>query len=299
MPPRTVARPFFRPRSPELRYLPECPRQLRDGKRLTWVAIQHGSDSKAGSLNVLDLATKENRSYALPGRPGFTALTAEPEVLYVGVERSLVLFDLAAGRIVRTLAELPEDPRVIINEGTAVPDGVIFGTKHLGFSQPIAALYHYGPTLREIRGGQVCSNGKFFHDGLLIDVDSQPKTITEYRYHPDRPLEALRLIVPPDRLPAIPDGLRPTPDEKSIVVAYYNPGHVADGLAQQIRIADGEVEQEWIFPGSPRVTCPEFVTIDGRLQLLFTTSVEGMPAETMAIAPEAGSLFLADFPVRV
>ena len=183
---------------------------------------------------------------------------------------------------------------MIINDGIAVPDGVIFGTKHSEFNQPIAALYHYGTTLREIRGGQTCSNGKYFHDGRLIDIDTQPKTITEYRYHGDGPLERLRLITPPDHLPALPDGLRPTPDGTCIVVAYYNPAAVADGLAQQIRIADGEVVAEWTIPGSPRVTCPEFVTMGGRTRVLFTTAVEGMPAEGRAVAPEAGTMFIAE-----
>jgi hypothetical protein len=75
---------------------------------------------------------------------------------------------------------------VIINDGIAVPGGVIFGTKHLEFSQPVAALYHYDHATRSVRellGGQTCSNGKYLHDGLLVDIDSQPKTITEYRYN--------------------------------------------------------------------------------------------------------------------
>jgi sugar lactone lactonase YvrE len=295
MPSRTVAHSFFRPPTPELRYLPECPRQLSGGNVLAWVAIQHGPATLSGSLNLLDLDTLENRALPLPRRPGFFAETADPNILIVGLERRLVHFDLASGEVVTTLADLPDDPRVIINDGIAVPDGVIFGTKHLEFNQPIAALYHFdGAVLRELHGGQTCSNGKYLHDGLLIDIDTQPKTITEYRYHSGRPLEFVRLITPPEALPALPDGLRPTPDGKSIVVAYYNPCHVADGLAQQISIATGEVEQEWVIPGSPRVTCPEFVTVGGRRQLLFTTAVEGMPPETRAIAPEAGTMFLAD-----
>jgi sugar lactone lactonase YvrE len=294
MAPRIVACPFYRPPTDELRYLPECPLQLRGTNRLGWVAIQHGPGADHGSLNLLDLDTLEDRSHSLPGRPGFFAETAEPGILIVGLERRLVHFDLVTGTVLETLVELPEDPRVIINDGIAVPDGVIFGTKHLDFNQPIASLYHYGGTLRELRGAQICSNGKYFHDGVLIDIDTQPKTITEYRYHHDGPLEMVRLIKPPECLPSLPDGMRATADGQCVVVAYYNPGHVSDGLAQQLRISDGEVLREWIIPGSPRVTCPEFVTIDGREQILFTTAVEGMPAETAAITPNAGSLFLAE-----
>jgi sugar lactone lactonase YvrE len=290
MPVRIVAEPFYRPPSPELRYLPECPRQLRGTNKLGWVAIQHGADVKHGSFNILDLGTFENRNYPLPGRPGFFVEAAEPGMLLIGLERDLVRFDLRAGKVVETLASLPDDPRVIINDGIAVPDGVIFGAKHLAFSLPVAALYHYGTELRELVGGQVCSNGKYLHDGLLIDIDTQPKTITEYRYSGDGPLERLRLVTPPDRLPAFPDGLRPTPNGTCIVVAFYNPAKVEDGLAQQLRISDGEVVRDWIVPGSPRVTCPELITLNGQPKLLLTTAVEGMKPET----PEAGTMFVAE-----
>jgi sugar lactone lactonase YvrE len=81
-----------------------------------------------------------------------------------------------------------------------------------------------------------------------------------------------------------------------VLVAFYNPNEVADGLAQQIRISDGTVLCEWIVPGSPRVTCPEFVKLDGRVKLVFTTAVEGMPAATRERAPGAGWLYMAETP---
>ena len=232
--------------------------------------------------------------HPLPGRPGFFIQTDDPGVLLIGLERRLVLYSLERAAVVETLAHLPEDPRVIINDGIAVPGGAIFGTKQLKFSQPIAALYHYDQatrTVRELRGGQTCSNGKYLHDGLLVDIDTQPKTITEYRY--DGELTPLRLIVPPESLPSLPDGMRGLPGGKSMIVAFYNPDRVADGLAQEIRLSDGEVLTEWIVPGSPRVTCPELGTLDGAPCVYFTTAVEGMPEETRAIAPEAGTIFVA------
>ena len=120
------------------------------------------------------------------------------------------------------------------------------------FNQPIAALYHYDNATRQVRellGGQTCSNGKYLHDGLLVDIDTQPKTITEYRY--DGALHPLRLIAPPESLPAPPDGMRPMPGGESVVVAYYNPAQVADGVAQEIRLSDGQVLTELVLPGSP------------------------------------------------
>src|SRR6185369_41409 len=114
-----------------------------------------------------------------------------------------------------------------------------------------------------------------------IDIDSTPRTITEYRY--DGALAPLRLIKPPESLPAIPDGLRSARRGDSIVVAFVNLDASADGLAQEIRISDGAVLTEWIFPGAPRVTCPEFVP---GLGWLFTTAVEG------AASPAGGTIFV-------
>jgi len=298
MPRRVEARPFFRPALEEQRYLAECPRVI--GGSLVWISIQYAADRPWGGINVLDLASRENVHHALPGRPGFFAETGEPGepgVLLVGLERRLVLYDLNRRAVTETLAHIPEDPRVIINDGIAIPGGVIFGTKHLGFSEPVAALYHYDHATRQVRellGGQTCSNGKYLHDGLLVDIDSQPKTITEYRYDGARhELHPLRLIAQPEALPALPDGLRPMPGGQSAIVAYYNAAHVADGIAQEIRLSDGEVLTEFVLPGSPRVTCPEVWELDGATCVFFTTAIENMAPETRAIAPEAGTIFVA------
>ena len=90
--------------------------------------------------------------------------------------------------------------------------------------------------------------------------------------------------------------MRPSPDGASVIVAYYNPAEIADGLAEQIRISDGVVLAQWIVPGSPRVTCPEFVRLEGKVKLLFTTAVEGMSAAGRQRAPGAGWLYIADTP---
>jgi sugar lactone lactonase YvrE len=288
---RITARPFFRADTEALRYLPECPRIA--GGQLYWVSIQYGRDSKQGGLNVLDIASRTNRHYPLPGRPGFLVETERPGELVIGLENRLVRYDVNTRRIT-TLATLPDNPRVIMNDGIGIPGGVIFGTKDVKFQDPIAALYHYdfaSGELRELRGGQVCSNGKYLYDGKLIDIDSGPRRITEYRY--DGAVQELRLIKSPQLLPAIPDGLRPTPEGDSIVVAFVNLDARQDGLAQEIRIADGEVLTEWVFPGAPRVTCPEMGVHDGERCWFFTTAAEGMNEEELALAPQAGAIFIA------
>src|SRR5438046_3057702 len=127
-----VARPIYRPRSEELRFLPECPRVLRNlpgaSSVVGWVAIQHGVEQRTGSINLLDLATGQNTSFALPGRPGFFVETRRPGTLLIGLERRLVLFDLLEARLTETGVGLPDDERVIINDGIAIPGGLLFGT---------------------------------------------------------------------------------------------------------------------------------------------------------------------------
>lgn len=312
--PQFIASPLFEPAGESLRFLPEGPRLLRNhpkgGAQLGWVAIQHGAGLEEGSLNVLDLTTGENTTFPLPGRPGFFAETAKPGVVLVGLERRLAFFDLLSGVLEETGPQVTGDKRVIINDGLAVDSGVLFGTKHLEFNQPVAALYFFDyatRTVRTVLDKQFCSNGKFLRrdaDGAtLIDIDSIPKTITSYRF--DAKLERViqrSLIAPTDSLPGYPDGLRPAPaasdgpEGASVVVAFYNPESVADGLARQLRLADGKVLCEWKIPGAPRVTCPEFVDIDGKVKLIFTTAVEGMPAANRRIAPGSGTLYIADTP---
>jgi sugar lactone lactonase YvrE len=309
---RFVGELFFRPAVEELRYLPEGPRVLqsypeRDAK-LGWVAIQHAAGVVEGSFNLLDLASGANTSFPLRGRPGFFAETTEPGVVLVGLERELALLDVRTGRLSEAVARIDADPGVIINDGLGVDGGVLFGTKDLEFKRPIAALYFFDSVTRKVHtvlDGQTCSNGKYLRreatGATLIDIDTTPKRICRYLLDAKlgRVLD-VRLIRPAESLPALPDGLRPAPaghgetEGASVIVAYYNPGAVADGLAQQIRVSDGAVVCEWIVPGSPRVTCPEFVKLDGRVKLLFTTAAEGMPAEIRRQAPGAGCMYIAD-----
>ena len=303
-----VAERLFEPESEALRYLPEGPRVLRHlglpGQWLGWVAIQHSAAEQVGSLNLFNLSSRENRSFELPGRPGFFAETATEGVVIVGMERRLVLFDWRSGEVTETGVVVSGDERVILNDGLAVEGGVLFGTKHLGFSEAIAAVYFYdwaSGRVHTVLEGQVCSNGKFLRrdatGATLIDIDSMPKTISRYRLDSrlERVLER-SLVVAPESLPGFPDGLRPSPDGESVIVAFYNPEAVSDGVARMYRLADGAVECEWVLPGSPRVTCPELVEMDGKVKIVFTTAVEGMAAEIRAMAPGAGALYVADTP---
>lgn len=275
------------------------------GLALGWVGIQHGGQSTQGSLNIYEIESGNNRTIPLPGRPGFFAETTRPGVVLVGLERTLVLCDLLTGHVEADLVEVTQDERVIINDGVAIPNGILFGTKDLAFSQPIAALYHFdirSRGIRTVREQQTCSNGKFLQrDGdryLLIDIDSTPRAIHRYEFDGSfQEIVQQSLLADPDSLPGFPDGLRPVLEHgqsrtESILVAFYNPDVAAYGIARQFRLSDGAALCEWRLPDSPRVTCPEFIERDGQVKVIFTTAVEGMTPASSG----AGCIYIADVP---
>ena len=87
---------LLRPAASELRFLPEGPYPYGEG-RLSWVSIQHGLESTVGAINVFDFASGENKSFELPGRPGFAFPTNHEGTFVVGCERQLGLFDTTGG----------------------------------------------------------------------------------------------------------------------------------------------------------------------------------------------------------
>lgn len=295
---------LFRPESDALRFLPEGPQACGEGQ-LSWVAIQHGGASSNGSLNILDLTTRTNTSYDLPGRPGFAFPCSRPGQFVVGQERELGLFDVTDGSWEPFCGEVDSDiDGTIINDGMVVPEGLIFGTKDLKFAERKAGLYFWrvaDRTLLRWRSDQICSNGKAVcrrDDQLvLLDIDSPQKTVVAY------PLDLAagtlgepQVVLDFREGSVFPDGMVLTPDGRSVIVAFYNPEDAEHGEARQYGISSGQVEAIWTTPGSPQVTCPQLVLHAGAVKLLLTTAVEHMPQDRQARHPNAGSLFIGDTP---
>lgn len=298
----------LRPASPELRFLPEGPYDL-GGQRVSWVAIQHGGDATAGSLNLLDLATGENQSHPLPGRPGFAFPTSDDHKFVVGLERQLVLFDINTNLSEPlTDAEIDNDVEgTIINDGEFFEEGLIFGCKDLQFAEKKAGLYLWrnsDRTLHKLRSDQICSNGKVIRGGngiyKVFDIDSPTKQVVEYELDVARAtLEYKRVVVDVTEGGVFPDGMIGTPDGSGLIVAYYNPEDAEYGEARQYSVETGEVERLWRVPKSPQVTCPQLVAVGDDLKLFLTTAVEHMSAERQAIHTEAGCLFMAETGFKV
>ena len=299
----TECRILFRPESEELKFLPEGPYSLSDG-RFSWVGIQHGADATVGSINILDAAAGTNQSFELPGRPGFAFPTSTPGVFIAGVERSVGTFDTNSGtwtEIVGGVDGAVEN--TIINDGVVYEDNLIFGCKHLEFSDKRAGLYLWrqkDQSLIQLRNDQICSNGKAVlksDDGnlTLVDIDSPSQTITRCGLDIEAgTVTDPEVIVDLTSENVFPDGMVVTPDGRSLIVALYDPGDPEAGAARQYSLTTGELEAVWTCPGSPRVTCPQLVKIDGSVSLLLTTADEGMEAERKPQHPNIGCLFLGE-----
>jgi sugar lactone lactonase YvrE len=298
----TECRVLLRPESAGLRFLPEGPYSLPDGK-LSWVGIQHGGNSTIGSVNILDLAAGTNQSFELPGRPGFAFPTSRPGVFVCGVERTLGLYDTDD----RSWTELAADidsgvDNTIINDGVVYDGHLIFGCKELEFKTKKAGLYlrHRDGRLLQLRNDQICSNGKAVRqqkDGTLslIDIDSPSKTITICDLDvDDGAVTEPKVIVDLTAGDVFPDGMVVTPDGNSLIVALYDPGDPSAGAARQYSLTSGELEAVWTCPGSPRVTCPQLVRVGDAVKLALTTAVEHMEADQQQRHPNAGCLFIGD-----
>ena len=290
------------PASEELRFLPEGPYRNPDG-RLSWVSIQHGKDSKVGAVNVLDLATAQNESFPHPGRPGFAFPTDREGVFVVGAEHSLWLFDTKSGKSKPFIEGIDDGVTgTVINDGLCYDGHLIFGGKDTAFEEHKAGLYllRSGETeLVALDNGQLCSNGKFIiaegdkHTLFDIDTPTQKITACEIDFAAGKRGE-LRTVVDLSGGEVYPDGMILTPDEKSLIVAIFNPHDATVGEARQYSIATGQQEAVWTCQGSPRVTCPQLVTIDGAVKLVLTTADEGMDQPLREKNPNAGCLFIGD-----
>ncbi len=293
---------FWTPDSDALRFLPEGPQACPDG-RVSWVAIQHGPRGVTGSVNLFDPTTRQNETFEVPGRPGFAFPTTSPGVFLVGADRTVGLLNISDGTWTECLNGIDADVSdTIINDACFHDDFIVFGCKDLHFQTAKAGLYLWTVgTERPVRLRQncICSNGKFVvqdEEGLLLyDIDSPRKTITCSRLDIEQgTVSDERIIVDLTAEDVFPDGMIPTPDGRSLIVAIYNPHDAPAGQARQYHLETGDLECVWECPGAAQVTCPLLVQIDGQVRLLLTTAVEHLPDERLPHQPAAGSLFIGD-----
>ncbi len=297
-----TTRLLFRPETAAQRFLPEGPYPVGDNN-LSWVAIQHGKEAQTGSLNLLNLSSRTNQRFDLPGRPGFAFPTSRDSEFVIGLERQLGLFNTKTGAWNILQSDIDNNESgTIINDGVAFNGGLVFGCKDLKFAEQKAGLYLWrrkDRQLIQLRNDQICSNGKVILGSgdrvTMLDIDSPKKTVVRYDIDVARGTATLhdKPIVDLRSGSVFPDGMIATPDGKGVIIAFYNPADVDFGEARQYSLS-GELEAVWKTERSPRVTCPQLLRINGSVKLVLTTADEGMSPEQQSRHTNAGCLLVGD-----
>jgi sugar lactone lactonase YvrE len=293
------ARVLHRP-APGYDYLPEGPRALPDGK-LAWITIQRGADATAGALHLLDLATGRNRTFDLPGRPGFALATGEPHVFRLGIERQIGLYDVVSGTFRPILADCDTHcTGTILNDAEPCRDGLIFGLKDSAFREHKAGLYFLRAADGELfvlRTDRLCSNGKVVRElgpgkVELFDIDSPTRIVRRYELDTRTgTLDGERTAIDLRTERGVPDGMCGIPGTADVVIAMFDPEPAGFGRALRCSLRDGSIGAEYRTPGAAQVTCPA-VLPDGRIVL--TTAAEHLSPERLRQQPNAGCLFVVE-----
>jgi sugar lactone lactonase YvrE len=297
-----ATRVLFAPPTEDLRFLPEGPYPVSDG-RFSWVAIAHGRESASGSLNLFDCRSGSNQSYALPGRPGFARPTDASDWFLVGLERTLGLFQLSSQRWIPVCQPIDQEVEgTIINDACTWGDYVVFGTKDLKFESPKASLYAWRPGLEKpvrLTGGQTCSNGKGIvvagADGYrLLDIDTPTRQIASYPIDlQSGTLGSRSVALDLTHLSSFPDGMILCDQGRMALISFYDPFRNEPGETKLYRLADGECLGVWQTELAPQATCPQIISWEGKRHLLITTAVEWMAADRYRLCPNSGSIFIA------
>jgi sugar lactone lactonase YvrE len=307
--PRTQAQILYSMLNEEARFLPEGPRivTFQGRSALAWVDIQTSIEAKSGIIFLRFWDTGEVRTFPQERRPGFLFPTNRENTLFIGREKEVGLLDLNTNTF-HALASISDaSDRTLLNDGEIVPGGkaILFGTKDFFFREAIAHLYLYtvdDQKLTVLQDQQLCSNGKVFaadSSGLVLyDIDTPKRNVVRYRVDLNtRELHFETVVLDLAKTEGFPDGMVDGGDG-SVIIAFYNPDSVSEGKAIRYRLSDSQILEEWMVPGSPRVTCPLLAKVNSRVQLILTTATEGMPNEIRAKCPSAGDLFIAETSIQ-
>lgn len=250
------------------RYLPEGPRALAPS-RLLWLTIQAGAAATHGELHVLNALRSENRSWKLPGRPGFALPTDRDDVFLIGMERAIGLFDTYRQRFTPIVEGIDaHTDGTIVNDGEPCRAGLVFGTKDTAFAEPKAGLWflrRQDLQLFCLRRDQLCSNGKIVRElpgGRLelFDIDSPTRTVVRYELDPEAgTLGEATIAVDLRGQRAVPDGMVLVPGTDEAVIAMFDPEPAEYGRALWCSLRTGEILREFRTVGAAQVTCPAWL----------------------------------------
>ena len=253
--------------------------------RLWWVDIERCE------IHALDVATGTDRKWTLASRVGFAVPRGKGGFI-VGTEHGLSVWD--DGRM-EPLAH-PEEakPGNRFNDAKCDPQGRLWaGTMAMSEAPEQGALYRVDARgVSKMVDAVSISNGLAWSpDGAtMYYIDSPTRRVDAFDFRDGEIANRRTVITLED---GFPDGMCDC-GNGTVIIAFYNPEYADAGRAVRYRLHTGEVLDEWLAPGSPRVTCPLLFEEAGAVKLLLTTADEGMAPELRAKCPNAGCLFVAD-----
>jgi sugar lactone lactonase YvrE len=260
--------------------LGECPVWSAEEQALYWVDIY------APSLNRLDPATGENRSWVMPDTIGSFGLRQSGGAV-LALRDGFHLFDFDTGTATFLAAPDHLVPGTRFNDGKVAPDGRFFaGTMdEEQLSRPIGALYCLDP------GGSVhcavdkliVSNGLAWSaDGqTMFHSDSKGQVIWAYEYRDGR-IGQRRTVARPTEAIGRPDGAA------ADVEGFYWSSGISAGVLNRWS-PDGRLDRSIPMPCS-NPTAPCFGGPD--LKTIYITSLRhDVPSEVLAEKPLSGGIF--------
>ncbi|BDR92634.1 SMP-30/gluconolactonase/LRE family protein [Vulcanisaeta souniana] len=222
------------------------------------------------------------------------ALTSNPNYLLVTLKDRVVLVDVNARSIVKTLAKVDEPSTNRLNDCKVDAAGRLwFGSMDMNEREPSGSLYVLDPsgTVRKVLSGVTISNGIVWSldNKFMYYIDSPTRKIMVFRFDLDKgELMNKAMDIDLSRHEGIPDGMT-IDSEGYLWVAMYGGGRV-------LRIDPGKrvVIDEVDVPVSYTTSC----TFGGDgLMSLYITTARNYPREVEREGDD-GKVFIANTEIR-
>ncbi|MES2743606.1 MAG: SMP-30/gluconolactonase/LRE family protein [Pseudomonadota bacterium] len=247
------------------------------------------TDIESAILHSYQPESGQRAQWTMPERLACFALTADPEVLLLGLASRLAFFHLSSGAVTPICQVEADLPGTRLNDGRCDRQGrLVFGTlnEHPG-RKPIGSFYRLNhdlslemlPLPKVAIPNSIC----FSPDGAsMYFCDSMHKKIFRWDGYARGDPQPVRTFVDVGAGPAAPDGA--TVDAEGCLWSAQWGG------ARVVRYRpDGSTERIVHVPVS-QPSCPCLGGTDLN-QLFVTSAQEGLSASMLADEPQAGGLF--------
>jgi L-arabinonolactonase len=252
--------------------------------RLYWVDIE------GACLMRFEPSTGECFSWRMPERLATFALTADAQVVLLGLATQLAFFDLVMGDVT-PIARIEPDLNTRVNDGRCDRQGrFVFGTKdEADPPRPIGGFYRLNRDLSVERlplpAPAISNSIAFSPDGsIMYCCDSPTREILACDYDADGHVGAPHRFTRLDEADGVPDG--------STVDAEGGLWNAQWGAGRVVRYdAHGRETERVLVPARQ----PSCVALGGaRLDTLYVTTARvGLDARALAQEPSSGGVFSA------